>query len=339
MAKKKNIPELLKDDSFLNWVNQSKEEDIAKWEAWRRANPDQEELLEDAKMLIKGFSFKKQQRDDLQAEQSWNRFTSKLEQGPATKLRFLPGLRRQMLKIAAVFLILAASLWAIRTFNSEPKLVVFKTDTNETKSVDLPDGSTLILNTNSSISYFDNWLRQNIRTIQLEGEAYFEVEPQPEGTVFQVQAADLTLEVIGTAFNCNSKRENTIVSLSEGKVNLIKSGYGEIVLEEGQTAWFDNSLGNFEIMEGQADYWQAWTGQKWVFDVEGTPMSEVIKRIEETFGLTSQLSDNSILLKRASGEVSIESREVLLEALSELLGLEMEVEQNQLLISKSDPED
>ena len=46
MDKNKNISEIISDPTFLNWLNQSNEADVAKWEKWKSASPENEILLE-----------------------------------------------------------------------------------------------------------------------------------------------------------------------------------------------------------------------------------------------------------------------------------------------------
>lgn len=334
MSKKKNIHDLIGDQSFVNWVMMSNPNDIKKWNTWKEANPDQSELLEDARMMITGFSHKEPQITDNQTNKSWESFTSKLNQDTPKKSTIIP-LRRKLLSIAAALVILLVAFVGIQKFNSTPELIVFETFENETKTFQLPDGSSIILNTNTKVAFYNNWLEQDIRILKLEGEAYFEVAKQPKGKIFQVHSNDLTVEVIGTAFNFNGKRKESVVSLMEGKVNLIKPDIGEKILKEGQTAWFNKTTKQFEIQSDKTAYWKAWTLQKWAFG-ESTPVTEILERIEETYNLKSQVTNEEILKKNASGEVSIESPEVLFEALSYLLGVEMKIEKDKLIISIAD---
>ena len=334
MNHNKNIHDLIRDPSFLNWVNQSDSKDVAKWEKWRRAHPDQMELMEDARMLVNGFDFKSSQVPDNQIDKSWNKFSSSLNQTPAAKTKIIP-IYQKWLKIAAVFLILMIGVFGIKQYFAPPQFIVVQTLTEETKSLELPDGSILTLNTNSKITYPENWLEQDIRSLLLEGEAFFNVSQQPKGKIFQIEAKDLTVQVIGTEFNFNTKRDNSILSLVEGQVKLIKSADQQKVIGPGQTVSFNPALQTFEVQTNQTDYWQAWTFQKWSFG-EGTPFTEVLERIKETFHLDYEVSDPAIFEKQASGDLSIESRAVLLESLSFLLGLEMVVEDGVLRISEEE---
>lgn len=337
MDKNKKIEDLIKDDSFINWVNQSNEEDIAKWDNWNKKHPDQKELLEDAKVLVQGIPFKKNEKDDQQVNASWSSFASKLQQQePLSPPRQTPirSFSSNLLKIAAVFLLAAASFWGIQKWTAKPasELIVFQNTSNEVRSIKLPDGSKVTLNTNSKVEYFDNFENQDLRQVNLEGEGYFEVEKQPTGKTFQVQSKDLTVEVVGTEFNINAKRKNPIVSLTEGKVNLKLENFNTQKLDAGQTAQFNPRKNEFEISNDQIDYWKSWTMQKWSFG-NGMEMEEVLRRIKETFDVNIKIEDRAVFDRKASGDVSVESKEVLFEALSVLLDLKFEERNGKVEVS------
>lgn len=92
----------------------------------------------------------------------------------------------------------------------------------ETYSIILSDGSTVTLNSASSIRYpivFPNGERK----IEVTGEAFFEVSKDPHQP-FIVQASGMEIKVLGTVFNVNAyEEENRITTtLLEGKVQLTK---------------------------------------------------------------------------------------------------------------------
>src|SRR5690606_41077277 len=56
-----------------------------------------------------------------------------------------------------------------------PDDLVFSTGYGETQNIQLPDGSQVLLNANSSITWAGNWEERNLRSLELEGEAFFDV--------------------------------------------------------------------------------------------------------------------------------------------------------------------
>jgi len=88
----------------------------------------------------------------------------------------------------------------------------------------LPDGSTVWLNAGSRIRY-EPGFNGPLREVTLEGEAFFDVVSQPSRP-FIVHAGDLSIKVLGTAFNVKSYDEDSAVetTLIRGLVQIIPPG-------------------------------------------------------------------------------------------------------------------
>jgi ferric-dicitrate binding protein FerR (iron transport regulator) len=80
----------------------------------------------------------------------------------------------------------------------------------------LPDGSTIQLNAESSIRYAPYWWSIT-RSLQLEGEAFFEVK---KGSRFTVKSKLGTTEVLGTSFNIYARKDQYRVLCTTGKVKV-----------------------------------------------------------------------------------------------------------------------
>jgi ferric-dicitrate binding protein FerR (iron transport regulator) len=87
-------------------------------------------------------------------------------------------------------------------------------------TIHLPDGSQVVLNSESSIRYRDGF-SGDIRSIELTGEAYFEVVKNTSRP-FEVMAGGYTARVLGTSFNVRAfPGEQTVqVALVEGEVSV-----------------------------------------------------------------------------------------------------------------------
>ncbi|MGE9313053.1 FecR family protein [Niabella sp. CJ426] len=97
----------------------------------------------------------------------------------------------------------------------------------------LSDGSHVWLNAGSSIRYPVAFVGAN-RTVELEGEGYFEVTKDP-ARKFVVMANGTATEVLGTHFNINAYPDEAAVrtTLFEGAVKVLNSGR-EKLLNPGQ---------------------------------------------------------------------------------------------------------
>ena len=105
------------------------------------------------------------------------------------------------------------------------------TQIGEKKEFLLPDGSKIMLNAVSQISYDEvDWMSN--RSISLDGEAYFEVE---KGNTFSVLTPLGTVNVLGTKFNIRSRADHFTVSCFEGKVEVQAVGQ-QLYLTANETA-------------------------------------------------------------------------------------------------------
>ena len=97
----------------------------------------------------------------------------------------------------------------------------------------LPDGSTIELNSGSSIRYARFFRKVPLsHTVYLEGEAFFDVTK--ENGIFEVQTKNANVQVLGTAFNVRawSSEPQTTVVVQEGSVRVQKTQSGEEVILE-----------------------------------------------------------------------------------------------------------
>ncbi len=99
----------------------------------------------------------------------------------------------------------------------------------------LPDGTKVWLNNASSLRYPTSF-RGKSREVELKGEAYFEVAPDP-ALPFKVKVNDLAVDVLGTSFNIMAYADETSVktTLLSGGVRII-DGNNNISLKPGEQA-------------------------------------------------------------------------------------------------------
>lgn len=113
-----------------------------------------------------------------------------------------------------------------------------RTGVRQVKRLVLPDGSIIHVNANSVIRISER-MDGNQREVFLdEGEAYFEIA-RDTLRPFVVRAANLAVEVLGTAFNIKSYAvlDDITVAVSRGKVRVRDASrvLGEMLVNEGLT--------------------------------------------------------------------------------------------------------
>ncbi|WP_296382619.1 FecR family protein [Winogradskyella sp.] len=146
---------------------------------------------------------------------------SKIQQRITNKTpNVLPLYRSWTIGIAASFVLLFGLFSIFGNSN-----IIIETGFGESKIVTLLDGSEVILNSKSKLSYNDEDWKEN-RTLSLDGEAFFKVQ---KGSTFTVNTNNGSVTVLGTQFNVNSTNDFFDVVCYEGKVK-VKTTQSEHVL-------------------------------------------------------------------------------------------------------------
>ncbi|HLR38153.1 MAG TPA: FecR family protein [Chitinophagaceae bacterium] len=148
--------------------------------------------------------------------------------------------------------------------------------------VTLPDGSKVWLNAASSLKFPATFNGKN-RTVQLTGEAYFEIN-QNKNKPFKVIANEVKVVVLGTHFNMNTYKNNATVktTLIEGAIKVARKGKS-VVLEPGQQAGMDRNAKNIKVSEANIEEVVAWKNGVFYFD--GDNMDYIMRRISRWYNV------------------------------------------------------
>lgn len=212
-------------------------------------------------------------------EDIWSKIESEIEE-PKTSVPLWT-----YLSIAASVLLVIAFVF-IFTSKEEPlapTLLAFSSNVAESKTIDLPDGSQVILNASSTISYIDQWNRE----VTLEGEAFFEVV---KGGKFSVNTNIGSVEVLGTSFNVYARDSTFEVACKTGKVKVqIPSKSIEEPLAPGQTIRLETDTIKRSSLDTElVGKWQA--GE---FYFSEQKLSNVLKEVERQFNVAINLPDTT----------------------------------------------
>ncbi|ETZ20202.1 FecR family protein [Pedobacter sp. V48] len=150
----------------------------------------------------------------------------------------------------------------------------------ETYILILPDHSKVWLNAASSITYSADLLKDGIRRVELEGEAYFEIAKDKKHP-FVVSTPNHDVEVLGTHFNISSyANESTTTTLLEGSVK-VKNGQLSRTLKPNQQSKFVSGV--FDVKNVIAEDAIAWKDGIFLFEDE--PLQSIMKRISRWYNV------------------------------------------------------
>lgn len=215
-------------------------------------------------------------REEVTRLAMWNQITAETYATTAKgKIPFIH--TRAFRAAAAALLLIAAGLiitYYIKVYTS-PAMMTVSTPADTRDSVMLPDGSRVILNTGSTITYPEAFDARD-RRVLLSGEAFFEVQKDPQHP-FIIQAGDITTTVLGTSFNVRAyPGHDTDVAVRTGKVAVAHHADCVILLSDEQAIW--HVQGNtLEKSSVAIDKLIAWTEPEIAFDL--VTFSEIMDRL------------------------------------------------------------
>ncbi|MCG8685336.1 MAG: FecR domain-containing protein [Desulfobacterales bacterium] len=201
--------------------------------------------------------------------------------------------------------------------------------------LELPDGSLVFLNSGSSIRYASDFNEKG-RDVELEGEAFFDVEKNT-GKPFFVRTPYLDVEVTGTRFNVNAYADEPVVetALVEGKVNLILGGDGEKVgLLPGKVLSYTKSTRELRSSVLNEEATLAWKEGRLVFINDD--FSKLARKVEKWFGMevvydADDFRGNKLTVKLLEGE----HLDRLLEIIGTALDADCTVREGKIYLKKN----
>ncbi|TRX59567.1 DUF4974 domain-containing protein [Fulvivirga sp. M361] len=291
---KYTVQDFLFDEAFILLAYRGTEEKEI-WHTLLKEHPEKTIEMEEARRILHSMTFAEDEISEAQLTSIADKVKQQITAGEYQKKR--KNQLSSLYKIAASLVILAIicfGTYRFIDFDEEtstdiPLAAVHKSNPRGQKSkVTLPDGSKVMLNSESKISFpkkFDHGLRE----VHLEGEAFFEIKKDLEAP-FIVYTKALKATVLGTSFNVRSfpEEDYTNVALSTGKVSVATIDSSDIqnkvvVLEPGRQAVYHK--GSSKISEGSFDMEEilAWKNKTIYF--KQANMADIENKLERWYGV------------------------------------------------------
>lgn len=262
-------------------LNQTDKDALSKWQ-----NSLDNAVKEDAFEKIWDLTASYQDSYEPDVEAGLARFKSKIakEETPVVPIRKAPRKNKLFLRIAAAVLLLMVFAWILNTYlSSDASELLASTGAGEQKTVQLADGSVVLLNQNSTLYYSSTYDKADLRIVRLEGEAFFDIAHDPEQP-FKIYTAESEVNVLGTSFNVRAypQEETTEVDVVSGKVKFVSRDqtHEAILLPEdrGVLSHEENQMEAIEDVLPNAHSWR--TGK---LQFRNSPLEDVINAVERHY--------------------------------------------------------
>jgi len=226
-------------------------------------------------------TLQKQKQFDLEhrsAEDMWDNFESSTATTQPKDISPSPILKR----VGAILLLAIAILigiWVYKNFFGGQEI---ETKPGQKQEHIYADGSKVQISPNTKIAFNEkNWSSE--RKIQLEGQAFFEVE---KGVPFIVETLSGSIEVLGTAFDVWAMNSTVMrVQCYEGRVQVRAKGGQSQILSKGNGIYLNNNaLGTVSNFEDNSPDWLAN-----MMNYNDISINLVIKDLERFYGVKVQV--------------------------------------------------
>lgn len=259
-------------------------------DAWRNADVNNEkefqELSESWNLVHTDFSFIAPDK-----EQVWNKIMTNLNRLQPVKMYSRTIFYRTVSVAAMVALIVGISLPLLFSEKEESKFVSFKAPIGQKAEVNLPDGTSVFLNSGSVLTYSTGYSRVN-RSVKLEGQAFFDVARDEEHP-FNVSVGNVNVLVHGTSFDVNGYEDNAeiAVTLLTGRVDILSSLSDKVLanMRPNQKAVIPYGKDQCILTACDAEEEAIWRLGK--LKVNGEGLAEVVRKMERWYGVKIALNN------------------------------------------------
>ncbi len=305
--------------------------DKVKLHTWKSSSDSNEEIYCRISAVYKDIELLSVYRK-LDSEISWDHFKPLIEGKSENANRIVPVSENKIIKVRTLkwaIVIAASVLLAVfyAVFNDyNTNIVKIFTGIHQHKKITLPDGSEILLNEKTSIDYNTKTFDQN-RTINfLNGEALFNIKHNDKKP-FKIKVSEIEIKDIGTSFDVRKEKKKVFVIVSSGMVSLSNKLSGEkAVLIKNQKGTCDLasktiiSTGNDEVN------YTAWADHD--FQFIQTPLTDIVKKLEEVYGTTILLDDEKLKNKKLTISFHNESVDSVLSIISQTIQIKIEKKDN-----------
>lgn len=206
---------------------------------------------------------------------------------------------RYWLRIAAMLVFLSAAGWWL--FHSSPgadpaaaagepvaEESIVRFDRKD--FIRLPDGSTVLLNDNSELTYHLPF-GESRREVSLKGEAFFDIV-RDSSKPFVVRTGDISTNVLGTAFNVNARDKSVVVTVERGLVQVADRTQTLSLVRPDEQITVNTLTNKFRKTEVKAPEEIGWVSQNLVFD--DISLKETIGLLQDHFGARIRIANPDI---------------------------------------------
>jgi len=316
------IKDLLKNPAFIAWVLEENPELDRYWNEWSDGDFSRKAALDQARFTLLS---SKNEISEITDEHIAYKISQSLEiakrreNSSKTNNPEYKSFKPYWLTAASVILLLALGLGLYKNNNARSvftenkqqfrfsgEIIEVANSDQNVKYVQLPDGSSVVLQRNSRISYTKQFDEKK-RVVILSGEAFFEVT-KDTGRPFFVYANELVTKVLGTSFSikADEKEASVFVAVKTGRVSVFSSKdkhaedykdgkkLAALLLMPNQQATFERNKFTLSKSSARSSVLLRIPIENQSFVYNETPVSAVFSSLEKAYGIDIEYNEKTM---------------------------------------------
>jgi len=275
---------------YLNGESTPEEND--QLNKWRKLSPENELIFQQSENTWH-LAFSHQKNVYFDKERTWTGIRKSI-----SRRYSLPALLRVTGIAASIALVLGWALNHLFTDSTQniiaeqPQQITLYIPSGISSKTILPDSTVVWLNSCSTISY-PSYFDGDTRTIELIGEAFFDVAHDGKKP-FIIHSGHLKVNVVGTSFNFKHYEEDThaVLAVETGTVTLSTGSATSTTLHAGKCATVDNHTFRTKIFSAPQTGMSTWRNHIMVFRDE--PFSNVLNELARRYNVEFEIRGEEI---------------------------------------------
>ena len=212
--------------------------------------------------------------------------------------------------------------------------IIVKTDKGERGTITLPDGTSVRLNSESELTYQQNFGLKE-RKVYLKGEGFFDVVKQKD-KAFTVNTKFININVLGTAFNVYTyeNTDSVEMTLVRGlvKVSTVNPPYQTVNVVPNEKVVYNKKTGKMHIQSSENQIETAWI--KSALSFCSTSLKDVLGKVGRKYGFTFEIKDKKMLEDLYTGVFDEADINEVMEILSIHFNFEYQIKGNKIRINE-----
>lgn len=317
------------------------QDEINELSKWKDESDENQQLFNQVKQDLEIINLNKSM-NKVNVDSAWEKLKNRIQEDSEVLLeveeknsRFL---LQGVLKYAAAIIIIAGigflSTTIYQKIADKGMKIEYALLNEQGKKIILPDGSTVLLNSDSRISY-PKTFALNERKVELEGEAFFDVTKNPDKP-FIIETKNAEVKVLGTSFNVNASIPGNQVEVfvETGLVQLSRKRNGDekILVNPGDLGVLNTA--KLTKVKNNDQNIIAWKTKELIFREDN--LENVIKTLNKVYKTNIECENQDLLNLRYTSTFRDQDINSILHVICLTFNLKLENKNDQIYLVKHD---